>query len=46
MIADKASIPPSTISHQPSAYRPVNRLLLDSVPLACEIERFDPQAPP
>ena len=26
--------------------RPVNRLLLDSVPLACDVERFDPQAPP
>ena len=26
--------------------RPVNRLLLDSVPLACEVERVDPQAPP
>jgi hypothetical protein len=26
--------------------RHVNRLLLNSVPLDCEVERFDPQAPP
>jgi hypothetical protein len=26
--------------------RHVNRLLWDSVQLACEVERFDPQAPP
>jgi hypothetical protein len=26
--------------------RPVNRLFLDSVPLACDVERFDPHAPP
>ena len=26
--------------------RHVNRLLLDSVPIACDVERFDPQAPP
>lgn len=26
--------------------RHVNRLLVDSVPIACEVERFDPQSPP
>lgn len=39
----------STINHQNVprfCNRHVNRLLLDAVPLACNVERRDPQAPP
>jgi hypothetical protein len=38
----------STINHQNVprfCNRHVNRLLLDSVPLTCDVERFEPQTP-